>query len=117
MRFVLAATGPSTLVLRKSRRHGQSVLLSERFPALYPVSVAAHRTARSIRWLLDRKQLPARDPVVSAEYSVTRHSSPIYRRLAGVDMQLQENKRKNLALAFKGIKELIVAQKRALATL
>ena len=79
------------------------MLLSERFPVLYPVSVAAHRSARRIEWLLNGGRPPAPDPSISTDYVIARHSSPIYRRLAGVDMQLQENKRKNMALAIRSL--------------
>jgi vancomycin resistance protein VanW len=76
------------------------MLPSERFPALYPVSVTAHRTLRRIRWLAEGEVPPARDKALKTPYTVAHHSSVIYRRLAGVDMRLQENKRRNLAAAI-----------------
>ncbi len=77
------------------------MLLSERFPVLYPVSVAAHRTARRVEWWLDGDSSPSTDGGLRAEHLVARHSSLIYRQLEGVDMRLQENKRKNLELAIR----------------
>lgn len=76
------------------------MLLSERFPPLYPVSVAVHRAARQVGWFVEDIRPPSKDETATTDWTVTRHSSLIYRRLAGVDMQLQENKRRNLALAI-----------------
>src|SRR5579859_336276 len=79
------------------------MLPSERFPALYPVSVAAHRALRRVRWLAEGQHPPERDVAMPAGCTIARHSSVIYRRLDGVDMQLQENKRYNLALAITAL--------------
>jgi len=79
------------------------VLLSERFPVVYPLSVAAHRAARRAEWILHSGPPPSRDRAMPGDVVVARHSSLIYRRLAGIDMQLQENKRKNLALAVAAL--------------
>jgi vancomycin resistance protein VanW len=79
------------------------VLLSERFPALYPVSVAAHRTTRHLEWLVQHDRHAAVDATVSTDFCIASHSSVIRRRLQGVDMQLQENKRANLALAITSL--------------
>lgn len=84
------------------------MLLSARFPALYPVSVAAHRATRRLEWLLGGGSPPSRDEAVSTPHVITRHSSLIYRRLAGVDMCLQENKRRNLELATATLDGLVL---------
>ncbi len=84
------------------------MLLSERLPALYPVSVAAHRATRRIEWVARRDRPPSCDRTISTEYSVARHSSPIYRRLAGVDMRLQENKRTNISLAIARLDDRVL---------
>ncbi len=76
------------------------MLLSRRFPVLYPVSVAAHRSARHIRQLASLSPPVPQDGPIQTPFLVARHSSPIYRRLEGVDMQLQENKKRNLELAI-----------------
>jgi vancomycin resistance protein VanW len=76
------------------------VLPSERFPALYPVSVAAHRTVRRLHWLAEGRRPSARDMGLPTPFTIAQHSSVIYRRLADVDMRLQENKRHNLELAI-----------------
>ena len=75
------------------------MLLSERFPAVYPVSVAVHRAARRIEWAAAGSGLPSRDAEPETSCVIAKHSSLIYRRLAGLDMQLQRNKRRNLELA------------------
>lgn len=85
------------------------VLLSERFPIVYPVSVATHRAARRVRWLVSRDEGCSRNDAIATPYAVARHSSPIYRRLAGVDMQLQENKRRNLVLAVASLDGRVLA--------
>ncbi len=79
------------------------MLPSERFPPFYPVSVAAHRVLRRTSWLVAASGAPARDELIETAFVVASHSSPVYRRLAGVDMRLQENKRHNLSLAIAGL--------------
>ena len=84
------------------------MLLSERVPALYPVSVAAHRATRRLAWLVQHERTAWRDATLATDVSVASHSSVIYRRLAGVDMALQENKRRNLALASATLDEMVL---------
>lgn len=79
------------------------MLLTERFPRLYPVSVACHRAARRIRQLARRRRQAKFDPSRTTPYLVARHSSIVMRRLVGVDMTLQRNKRRNLELAIATI--------------
>ena len=43
-------------------------------------------------------------------YTVFEHQSVVMRKLAGVDMKLQENKRKNLELAIKHLNGLVIRQ-------
>lgn len=76
------------------------MLPSERFPALYPVSVTTHRAVRRLRWLVEGERPPARNAALLTTFPIAQHSSVIYRRLADVDIRLQENKRRNLELAI-----------------
>ena len=79
------------------------MLLSERFPALYPVSVAAHRLERRTRWSLSRPNHAAPDDAAVTAHRVVRHGSQLMRRLGDVDMQLQRNKVQNLRGAIATI--------------
>lgn len=82
--------------------------MSERIPALYPVSVAAHRTTRRLEWLVQHDRPAWRDAGVVTEHCIASHSSVILRRLEGVDMRLQENKRTNLALAIASVDGMVL---------
>lgn len=84
------------------------MLLSERFPAVYPISVRAHRAERSARWLTQRGRWARVDPGVETPRRVTRHSSPVLRRLGQVDMVLQHNKATNLELAIPTLDGLVL---------
>ena len=76
-------------------------LLSERFPLLYGVSMAAHRLDRRAHWLLSRQRHARLDPALEAPHRVVRHGSVLLRRLGDVDMSLQRNKVENLRLAIR----------------
>src|SRR5262245_1445921 len=75
-------------------------LLSERYPFLYPVSVAAHRIERRARWLLDPQPHAQLRAGTDTPHRVVRHASLLMRRLGDVDMALQRNKVENLRLAI-----------------
>lgn len=81
---------------------------TERYPALSPLAVGAHRARRWLRWLrsgatwatvLDRVDLPVR---------LIEHDSPLIRELSAVEMVLQHNKVVNLRLATRNIDGLLV---------
>jgi vancomycin resistance protein VanW len=76
-------------------------LLSERYPVLYGVSVAAHRLDRRTRWVLGRCRHARLDLRVDTPHRVVRHGSMLMRRLGDVDMSLQRNKVENLRLAIR----------------
>jgi vancomycin resistance protein VanW len=76
-------------------------LLSERFPVLYPVSVAAHRLDRRAHWLVGRRRHARLDFATDTPHRVVRHGSVLMRRLGDVDMALQRNKVENLRLAIR----------------
>jgi vancomycin resistance protein VanW len=75
-------------------------LLSERYPFLYGVSVAAHRLDRQAHWLLGHRRHARFGPEADAPHRVVRHGSRLMRRLGNVDMALQRNKMENLRLAI-----------------
>jgi hypothetical protein len=89
-------------------RSPSEMLLSERFPAVYPISVRAHRAERSARRLTQRGRWARVDPGVETPRRVTRHSSPVQRRLGQVDMVLQHNKATNLELAIPTLDGLVL---------
>ena len=67
------------------------------------------RTRRYARWLLEQNQYARTlSPKDLLPESVFEHQSLILRPLAGVDMQLQENKRTNLSLALERLNGLRV---------
>lgn len=76
-------------------------LLSERYPFLYPISVAVHRLDRRARWLLGRRRQARLDAGVETPHRVVCHGSVLMRRLGDVDMALQRNKVENLRLAIR----------------
>jgi vancomycin resistance protein VanW len=75
-------------------------LLSERYPFLYGVSVAAHRLDRRARWIAGRRPHARLDAGTDAPHRVFSHGSVLMRRLGDVDMALQRNKVENLRLAI-----------------
>lgn len=69
---------------------------------MYGPSVAFHRVVRRTRNANRRRHAVLRPQIVTP-HLVAAHSSVVMRRLAGVDMELQENKRRNLALSIPHI--------------
>jgi vancomycin resistance protein VanW len=83
-------------------------LLSERYPAIYPISVRAHRARRRVQWMTRRGHWAQLAPEVETPHRVTGHSSPVLRRLGDVDMTLQHNKAHNLSLAVRTLDGLVL---------
>lgn len=78
---------------------------SMRFPKLMPVFVWGKRFQRQIANFF----VPiARGKSDFFPYSHVRHQSPVMRKLEGVDMQLQQNKVKNLTLAVEKINGIVI---------
>jgi vancomycin resistance protein VanW len=73
--------------------------LSERFPALYPWAVRAHRLRRRLAWLRSDAVWAVRRAGVPAPYRVKKHRSLLLRQLGESEMWLQHNKVTNLRLA------------------
>ena len=74
-------------------------MISKWHPWLYRACVAAHRTRRRVRDLRQRPWASQRPGVVT-DTLVAEAASPLQRRYAGVDPELQRNKRHNLQLAI-----------------
>ena len=83
-------------------------LLCEIHPAFYRVSVAKGRALRHLQNLRDHACLATERRDEELPNLVKGHTSIILRKLEGVDMQLQESKKVNLALAAQEINGLII---------
>jgi vancomycin resistance protein VanW len=82
--------------------------LSQRYPALYPVAVWAHRVRRRLSWLRsDATWARAHDPR-SLAHRVKLHSSLLMRELSEDEMHLQRNKVVNLGLAARRVNTLLI---------
>jgi vancomycin resistance protein VanW len=86
----------------------KAMLLSERHPAVYDLSVAAHRLDRRFRSAIAQRHHARRAPVVATPHRLVRHGSPLMRRLGDVDMALQRNKVQNLSLAAPTIDDRVL---------
>ncbi len=75
-------------------------MLSQWHPALYHACVTAHRTRRRLGELGDGQTWARRRPEVVTDVLVAEAGSLVLRRLAGVDLALQRNKRRNLELSI-----------------
>lgn len=63
---------------------------------------------RCLQWLLGQQRFAKQANQTYAWHSLFHHRSMILRPLAGVDMQLQENKRTNLALAIATLDNVVL---------
>lgn len=84
------------------------MLLSERYPAIYPLSVRVHRVERRTRDVAHPFERARPRSGVETPFRVARHSSPVLRRLGEVDMELQHNKARNLALAVPSLDGVVL---------
>lgn len=83
-------------------------LFCEIHPAFYRVSVAKGRALRHLQNLRDHACLATVRRDEELPNLVKGHTSIILRKLEGVDMQLQESKKVNLALAAQEINGLVI---------
>ena len=83
-------------------------LFCELCPFTYRLSVEKEIMKRHLRDLLQKTRFAKERTTDSLPILVYRHNSLIRRRLGNVNMQLQENKATNLALAVKHIDGLII---------
>ena len=96
----------STTVL--PARAAQPPRLSQRFPALYPVAVRAHRARRRLRWLTTRTAWATSREASPLPARVKRHNSLLLRSLGDSEMWLQHNKVTNLRLASARVDGILV---------
>ena len=83
-------------------------LFCELSPLCYKISLKKENLRRSLNDLFTKEHFAAGLNTVPLPELVKHHSSVITRRLHGVDMQLQENKKINLRLASAKINGIIV---------
>jgi len=65
---------------------------------------------RRLEWISGAKQWAEKDHGDFNQNVVYEHKSKILRKLQGVDMQLQHNKRKNLELAIAELDQIVIRQ-------
>ena len=83
-------------------------LFCELSPFTYRLSMEKEILKRHVQDLLHKTQFSCERTESSFPVVVYRHNSLIRRRLGNVNMQLQENKATNLALAVKHIDGLVI---------
>ena len=83
-------------------------LFCELSPFTYRLSMEKEILKRHVQDLLHKTQFASERIETSLPVVVYRHNSLIRRRLGNVNMQLQENKATNLALAVKHINGLVI---------
>lgn len=84
------------------------MLFCEISPFTYRISMEKEILKRHLTDLFARTHFAKKREVASLPVLIYRHSSLIRRRLGNVNMQLQENKATNLALAVKHIDGVII---------
>lgn len=100
-------------VTELERRRAEELLareprLTERWPALYPVSVRLHRARRSIQWWLHPRRWATTRTADSLPVRVRQHASLLRRQLGVGEVDLQENKVVNLRLASAQVDGLLI---------
>lgn len=83
-------------------------LFCELSPLCYKISVKKECLLRDIRDAKSRERFASEINTVPFPVIVKSHTSSVLRRLEGVDMQLQQNKRVNLKLAGEKINGIII---------
>jgi vancomycin resistance protein VanW len=83
-------------------------LPSERWSALYPVSVWLHRARRRLQWWLHPTRWATSHSTETLPVRVREHSSLLRRRLGADELDLQENKVVNLRLASAQVDGILI---------
>lgn len=83
-------------------------LFCERGPVCYAISLKKERLLRAAKDLHGGASFAAQCTEDSLPFLVKAHRSTLLRRLEGVDMQLQENKKINLSLASSRVSGLLI---------
>src|SRR5665647_589608 len=81
---------------------------SERWPALYPVSVWVHRARRRLQWWLRPSRWATHRAGEPLPVRISEHSSLLRRQLGTDEVDLQENKVVNLRLASAHVDGLLI---------
>lgn len=87
---------------------GRRKLFCEYGPVCYRISVEKECLCRHLHDLLHRTRFAGRRDEREFPILVKGHTSPILRRLDGVDMRLQRNKAENLRLAVRALDHLVI---------
>lgn len=83
-------------------------LFCELSPTTYRISVFKCRTLRHLRDFCSPLRFATQKQEAPLSVSIYKHSSLIRRRLGNVDMELQENKAVNLALAAPLLTNILI---------
>lgn len=67
-----------------------------------------YRIKRYFEWYMGNKKYAREHRKENLDYIVTKHKTPLYRKLKNVDMELQENKVKNLEIASYKLSKIII---------
>ena len=84
------------------------LLLSQRHPIFYFLSVWFRRSLRYFEWYLGKKKYTSSICPERLPYRVKKHQSVLIRKLGESDMQLQYNKVTNLKNAIKNIDGILI---------
>jgi len=82
--------------------------LTERYPALFPLAVRAHRVRRRVQWLRSDADWASTRAIDPLPVRVIKHSSLLMRELSEDEMVLQRNKVTNLRLASERIDTVLI---------
>ena len=88
---------------------GRRQRLSERYPAIYPVAVLAHRGRRRLEWATSRARWATGRSSDPLEFRVKRHNSLLLRTVVDEEQHLQRNKVVNLRLASARVDGIVIA--------
>lgn len=83
-------------------------LFCELSPLCYKISLKKEYLLRDLHDLASKERFATECQSLPLPALVKSHSSPVMRKLHGVDAALQKNKLKNLALAISGINGLVI---------
>ncbi len=82
--------------------------LSQRYPALYPLAVRAHRARRRLTWIRSDATWTTQRSADLLPARAKRHRSLLLRTLGDSDIRLQHNKVTNLRLASARVDGLLI---------
>ncbi len=86
----------------------KKILLSQRHPIFYFLSVWEKRIRRQITWRIDSKQYTLKIQNEKLPFRIKKHQSKLLKKLGETDMTLQYNKIDNLKIVAKKINGTII---------